>query len=70
MLFTLFTYSIMKGVDIMLSFIISILGVLLTMLGIVIIAVLIGAGYVLIKMIAYAIPVVIMLLAIKYLLKL
>ena len=54
----------------MLSFIISILGVLLTMLGIVIIAVLIGAGYMLIKLIAYAIPVVIMLLAIRYLLKL
>ena len=70
MLFALFTYSIMKGVDIMLSFIISILGVLLTMLGIVIIAVLIGAGYMLIKLIAYAIPVVIMLLAIRYLLKL
>lgn len=54
----------------MLTFIISVLGVLLTMLGIASIAVLIGAGYMLIKLIAYAIPVVIMLLAIKYLLKL
>lgn len=60
----------MKGVVIMLSFIISILGVLLTMLGIVIIVVFIGAGYVLIKLIAYAIPIVIMLLGIRYLLKL
>lgn len=54
----------------MLTFIISVLGVLLTMLGITIIAVLLGAGYVLIKLIVYAIPIVIMLLGIKYLLKL
>ena len=40
------------------------------MLGIVIIVVFIGAGYVLIKLIAYAIPIVIMLLGIRYLLKL
>ena len=60
----------MKGVVIMLTFIISILGVLLTMLGITIIALLIGAGYVLIKLIAYTIPIVIIVLGIRYLLKL
>ena len=60
----------MKGVVIMLTFIISILGVLLTMLGIIIIALLIGAGYMLIKLIAYVIPIVIMVLGIRYLLKL
>ena len=54
----------------MITFIISVLGVLLTMLGIAIIAVLIGASYVLIKLIAYAIPIAIILLAIRYLLKL
>lgn len=40
------------------------------MVGIMIIAVLIGMGYVLIKLIAYAIPIVIMVLGIRYLLKL
>lgn len=60
----------MKGVVIMLTFIISVLGVLLTMLGITIIAVLIGAGYMLVKLIAYAIPIVIMVVGIRYLLKL
>ena len=60
----------MKGVVIMLTFIISMLGLLLTMLGITIIAVLIGAGYAIIKLIAYAIPIVIMVVGIRYLLKL
>lgn len=40
------------------------------MVGITIIAVLIGAGYMLVKLIAYAIPIVIMIIGIRYLLKL
>lgn len=69
-LFASFTSYIMRGDGLMLTFIISLLGVLLTMLGLIAILVLIGAGYVIIKLIAYAIPIIIILMAVKFILDL